>query len=168
MAEAAPPDHASYDDVDAPPLAQIHPFARVHAAAFVGTPAEWIDHPTRYPARVDLGAVIRETARVHAGCIRETVIGEGTLVMSGAHVGHDAQIGKHCRIAPNAVICGLVTIGDNVKIGAGAIIKQGVTIGDNAIIGAQAFVTRDVPASQTWFGVPAKRKHEYVREVSPL
>lgn len=161
MAEAAPPIHTTYDDVDAPPNVQAHPTAKIHAAAHVGTPAEWIDIPTRFPAVIGAGVVIRETARVHAGCERPTRIGEGTLVMSGAHIGHDAQIGARCRIAPNAVVCGLVTIGNEVKVGAGAVIKQGVSIGDNVVIGAQAMVTRDIPSGETWSGVPAKRMHTW-------
>ena len=166
MAEAAP-EQATFDDVDAPPLIRWHPSARIHPDAHVGTPAEWIGHPTRFPAVIGRDAVIREAARVHAGCDRETRIGPGTLVMSGAHVGHDAQVGAECRIAPNAVVCGLVTIGNNVKVGAGAVIKQRVTIGNNVVIGAQSMVTKDIPDDETWSGVPAKRMHAYRQPVKP-
>lgn len=160
--------HATFNDVDAPVLIRVDETARIHSSAFVGTPAEWIDQPTRYPVAVHARAVIRETARVHAGCHRETVIGCDSLIMSGAHIGHDAHIGERVRVAPNAVICGLVTIGNDVKIGAGAVIKQGVTIGNHVVIGAQAMVTRDVPDGETWSGVPAKRMHAWKNPVKPL
>jgi len=47
-------------------------------------------------------------------------------------------------------------IGKRVMIGVGAVILPGVTIGDGAVIAAGAVVTRDVPAGQTWFGMPAQ------------
>lgn len=49
-----------------------------------------------------------------------------------------------------------ITIGDDVWIGAGALILPGVTIGEGAIIGAGAVVTKDVPAGETYAGVPAR------------
>lgn len=47
-------------------------------------------------------------------------------------------------------------IGENVKIGAAVTILCGIHIGDNAIIGAGSVVTKDVPAGETWAGVPAR------------
>jgi maltose O-acetyltransferase len=52
-----------------------------------------------------------------------------------------------------------IRIGRNVWIGGGAIILPGVTIGDDALIGAGRVVTRDVPASATAFGNPARIRH---------
>lgn len=51
-----------------------------------------------------------------------------------------------------------VRIGRNVWIGGGAIILPGVTVGDDALIGAGSVVTRDVPASATVVGNPARRR----------
>jgi maltose O-acetyltransferase len=53
------------------------------------------------------------------------------------------------RVAP-------VRIGRGAYIGAAAILLPGVTIGPLARIGAGAVVTRDVPAGETWAGVPAR------------
>ena len=49
-----------------------------------------------------------------------------------------------------------IRIGKGVYIGAAAIILPGVTIGAGAKIGAGAVVPRNVPADQTWVGVPAR------------
>ena len=49
-----------------------------------------------------------------------------------------------------------IRIGRNVWIGAGAILLPGITVGDHAIIGAGSVVTRDVPASATVAGNPAR------------
>lgn len=132
--------------------------AKVSKHAVVGSRGEWRGKPTKYPAVIEAQAVIREFARVHAGCIRETIVGEGTLIMSGAHVGHGAQLGSECDIAPNAVIGGEVKIGHGVKIGMNACINPFVTIADDVRIGSGSVVNRDidVPGS-TWVGVPARR-----------
>ena len=50
-----------------------------------------------------------------------------------------------------------IHIGTNVWIGCHVTVLPGVTIGDHAIIGAGAVVTKNVPAGETWAGVPANR-----------
>ena len=51
---------------------------------------------------------------------------------------------------------GAVRLGNNVWLGTHVVILPGVQIGDGAVIGAGAVVTRDIPAGQTWAGVPAR------------
>lgn len=151
-----PPRDLHLHDVDEA-FAIVHEDAVVSKDAVVGAPGEWRGKATRFPACLDEGVVVREFARVHAGCERPTVVGARTLLMAGSHVGHDSQIGTDCDIAPNAVVGGCVTIGNRVKVGMGAQIRPHVTIGDGARIGQGASVVRDVPAGETWVGVPARR-----------
>lgn len=138
-------------------LAVIDPDASVSDLAVIGAAGEWRNRPSQYPAFIAAGAMVREFARVHAGVERPTVIGANTWVMSGSYVGHDTHIGNDCDIAPNATIGGCVTIGNRVKIGLGAVVNPHVRIGDGARIGSGAVVNRDVPAGETWVGVPARR-----------
>ena len=42
------------------------------------------------------------------------------------------------------------------SIGAGSTILCGITIGENAMVGIGSVVTKDVPASELWYGNPAK------------
>lgn len=53
-------------------------------------------------------------------------IGEGTVIMPGAFIGHEVTIGKNCIIHPN------VTIGDYTVIGNNVIIQAGTVIGSDA------------------------------------
>lgn len=138
-------------------LVLLHESSVVAESAVVGSPAEWRGQVSRFPATLDEGVIVRECARVHAGTYRPTVVGARSWIMSGAHVGHDAQIGADCNVAPNAVIGGCVTVGNRVKIGMGATIRPHVRIGDDVVIGNGAAVVRDIPSGQTWAGVPARR-----------
>lgn len=138
-------------------ISEVANTASVSGLAVVGAPGEWRGKATRFPAIIEDRVVVREFARVHAGCVQPTVIGEGTLLMAGAHVGHDSILGRDCDVAPNAVIGGCVTIGDRVKIGMNATIRPHVTVGSEARIGMGAVVVRDVPAGEIWVGNPARR-----------
>jgi maltose O-acetyltransferase len=37
----------------------------------------------------------------------------------------------------------------------GSIVLPGVTVGEKAIVGAGAVVSKDIPAGEKWYGVPA-------------
>jgi acetyltransferase-like isoleucine patch superfamily enzyme len=86
-------------------------------------------------------------------------------------IGEDSMIGAHCYITTEnhgTKEKGIpyqqqkydgadVTIGRNVWLGCHVTILPGVTIGDNSIVGAGAVVTKNIPANETWAGVPAKK-----------
>lgn len=143
-----------YDDVDAR-WAEIDDTAKISEFAVAGSPGEWVGKPTVHPAIIGPGVVLREFSRVHAGCERPTVIGEGTLLMAGSHVGHDAILGRHVHLAPNVVIGGLAEIGDHSHIGLGASVLPKKTVGSNCIVGAGSVVTKDIPDGEVWAGNPA-------------
>ncbi|HMU36247.1 MAG TPA: hypothetical protein PKA04_05405 [Marmoricola sp.] len=153
-----------YEDVEAR-WARVDATATISGAAVVGSPGEWIGKPSRFPAVVGARVVIREFARVHAGCIRETVIGDDTLMMAGSHVGHDAILGVGVHLAPNVVVGGVAEIGDHSHIGLGAVILPHKKVGKNCIVGAGSVVTRDIPDGQVWAGNPASYRKETERKM---
>jgi UDP-N-acetylglucosamine acyltransferase len=73
-----------------------------------------------------------------------TRIGDDNLLMTGAHVGHDAQLGNNIVLANQVAIAGHCIIGDDVIIGGLSGVHQFVRIGRGAIIGAVTMVTNDV------------------------
>jgi UDP-N-acetylglucosamine acyltransferase len=90
---------------------------------------------------------IRENATLHLGTEHGggiTRVGDGCLVMAGAHVGHDAQIGNGVILANYAGVAGHVVIEDRVIVGASAGLHQFIRVGEGAMIGALTRVTHDV------------------------
>lgn len=90
---------------------------------------------------------IREGATLNTGTAGGggvTRVGDDCLFMTGAHVGHDAQIGDRVVMANQSAVAGHCIIGDDVIIGGLSGIHQFVRVGHGAIIGAVTMVTHDV------------------------
>lgn len=131
----------------------------IHPTALIGEPPEHRDYqggPVQAPV-IAASARIGAFVTVDAGLIWPTIIGPRTWLMKHVHVGHDAEIGSDCELAPGTVIGGHVRIGNGVRIGVNACVRPFITIGDGARIGAGAVVVKDVPPGEVWAGNPAKR-----------
>ncbi len=90
---------------------------------------------------------IREGATLNTGTEGGgglTSVGDDCLLMTGAHIGHDARVGNRVILANQVAIAGHCQIGDDVIIGGLSGIHQWVRIGRGAIIGAVTMVTNDV------------------------
>jgi UDP-N-acetylglucosamine acyltransferase len=90
---------------------------------------------------------IREAATLNTGTDGGggvTRVGDDCLIMTGAHVGHDAQIGNRVILVNNVAIAGHCVLGDDVIVGGLSGVHQWVRIGHGAIIGAVTMVTNDV------------------------
>jgi len=101
-------------------------------------------------------------------------LGPGTVLWPGARLTTNVQLGRHVHvnqnvtighdtvaddfvtINPSAAVSGMVRLGRRCLIGAGAVVLQGRHVGEDAVVGASACVTRDVPASVTRKGIPAR------------
>lgn len=76
-------------------------------------------------------------------------------VDSDAIIGYDVTLLCH-EFLQDEYRTGEVRIGEQAMIGAGTIVLPGVDIGPEAQIAANSLVTEDVPAGETWAGVPAE------------
>ena len=90
---------------------------------------------------------IREGATMNTGTEGGggvTRVGDDCLFMTGAHVGHDAQVGDRVILANQAALGGHAIIADDVIVGGLSGIHQWVRVGRGAIVGAVTMVTNDV------------------------
>lgn len=103
-----------------------------------------------------------------------SILGNGTVVMAGATINVDVNIGQHCiintnasidhdciiedfvHLSPNVALAGNVHIGEGTHVGIGACVIQGITIGKWVKIGAGAVIIRDIPDGCTVVGNPGR------------
>ena len=108
------------------------------------------------------------------------IIGEGFFIDHGVGlvIGETCLIGKNVTMYQQTTLGGISpsidssnqknlkrhpTLEDGVIVGSGAQLLGPINIGKNARIGANAVVLKNVPANQTYIGIPA-RKVENVNE----
>jgi len=102
---------------------------------------------------------LADGAQVMAGAVLQSrvMLGENTVVNTGARLDHDCCVERHGFIAPGVVLCGGVTVRAGAFIGAGAIVLPGLEVGARAVVGAGAVVTRSVLEGACVGGNPAAR-----------
>lgn len=83
-------------------------------------------------------------------------IDEGSVVLTGAVIGHGCKVGKHCVIAPGAVLNARVELGDGVYMGTNSSILPDLKIGAWATVGINSGVVQNIPDGATAMGVPAE------------
>lgn len=100
--------------------------------------------------RLEIGAdnVIREHVTIHVGTARGggyTRIGDDNLIMNGAHIAHDCQIGSHCIIASFSGLAGHVSVGDHAVLGAYTGVHQFARVGESVMAASNAKLSLDAP-----------------------
>lgn len=99
-------------------------------------------------SQIDEGSVIMEGVIIKVNC----KIGKQVIVNTGASVDHDCLLEDFVHLAPQATLCGDITVGEGTIIGANALILPRINIGSWCKIGAGSVVTKDVPDGATWIG----------------
>lgn len=137
---------------------------------FEGHQAPLRHHAIPHIGGVDIGDDVELGANcsVDRGQLVDTVIGEGTKASNNVVIGHGCQVGKHNLLVADVGLAGSVTTGDYVTIGGQAGVASHLRIGEGAQLAAGAKVMKDVPAGETWGGMPAKLLTEVKREVVAL
>ncbi len=127
---------------------------------------EHVRPPVRY------ATVIHPSVDVPRGCS----IGAGSVVLAHVAITADVSIGRHVVVMPNATlthddsVADYVTIASGVSLGGGvtvdrraylgmnACVREKVHIGPDATLGMGAVALRGIPATETWVGIPARRR----------
>jgi sugar O-acyltransferase (sialic acid O-acetyltransferase NeuD family) len=122
---------------------------------YLGNPINAIHPSAVISASARLGDGIMIAANATLNPLVE--IGRGVICNTSCSIDHECIIGDFTHIAPNAVLCGNVTVGRGSFIGANSVIRQGVRIGENVVIGAGTVVIKDIPNNTTVIGNPARK-----------
>ena len=121
---------------------EIFPFASIGAAP---QHVKYAGEDTRL--EIGRNCVIREYATANPGTAAGgglTVIGNGCMLMIGAHVAHDCQVGEGAMLVNNATLGGHCVIGEHAILGGLSAVHQFVRIGEYAFVGGMAAVVNDV------------------------
>ena len=133
-----------------------------------GSAAGAIDIPQLGRAILQDGVSVGANTSIDRGAWDDTVIGENTKIDNQVQIGHNVRLGRSCVLAGHVGISGTVIVGDGVRFGGRAGIADHVNIGDGAQVMAGAGVMRDIPAGETWGGVPAVPGRQFMRQTAWL
>lgn len=119
------------------------------------------------PTLIHPTAVVSRFATIHPEAVHigpfshiqaDTIIGRGTIVLSGVNISHTCRVGQHCFFAGGATLGAYTRMDDFAFMGQGALGISGKVhcIGRGAVVGAGSLLTRDVPPDATVAGRPAR------------
>ncbi len=105
---------------------------------------------------------------------RTCTVGPGSVLLAGTVLTTDVRVGRHVVVMPNvtlthddvvsdfATLCAGVSLGGHVVVepyaylGMSSSVREHTTVGAGSVLGMGAVLLSDLPADQTWTGVPAR------------
>jgi UDP-2-acetamido-3-amino-2,3-dideoxy-glucuronate N-acetyltransferase len=151
-------------------MAEIHPTAIVYPGTVLGEGVRVLEHAVvgKQPALSPRSTAKREP-------LAPAVLGDGTIVSTGAVVFAGTEIGARVILGDQSCIRERVTIGDDVVVGRGSLVENDTTIGAMTKIQAHAYVTAYSTLEENVFIAPCvvttnddfmgrtERRHELVK-----
>lgn len=138
----------------------IGPGCKVYAHAVIGTDPQDLkfNGETSY-VEIGQGVHVREFVTINRGSKKGAVtrIGDNTMLMTGVHIAHDCQVGKHVIMANLATLAGHCKIEDYAVLGGMAVVHQFVRVGKIAMVGGTSGLIQDAPPFMMVFGTAPAR-----------
>jgi UDP-2-acetamido-3-amino-2,3-dideoxy-glucuronate N-acetyltransferase len=117
-------------------VAEIHPTAIVHPGTVLGEGVQVLEH-----AVVGKQPSLSPRSTAKRDLLEPTVIGDGTIVSTGAVVFAGTQVGARVILGDQSCVRERVVVGDDVVIGRGSLVENDTTIGALTKIQAEAYIT---------------------------
>ncbi len=117
-------------------MAEIHPSAIVYPGTVLGDGVKVLEN-----AVVGKQPSLSPRSTAKRDPLPPTVIGDGTIVSTGAIVFAGSAIGARVILGDQSCVRERVTIGDDVVIGRGSLVENDTTIGALTKIQAEAYIT---------------------------
>lgn len=127
-------------------------------AVLGGLPQDMAFKGERSYVTIGNNAIIRECVTINraSGEDKETVLGDGCMLMAYSHLGHNSKVGKEAILANSAQLGGYVEVGDYAFLGGGCVFHQFVRVGTLAIVSGFSGSRQDLPPFSMSFGAPAE------------
>ena len=151
-------------------MAEIHPSAIVYPGTVLGEGVRVLENAVvgKQPSLSPRSTAKREP-------LPPTVIGDGTIVSTGAIVFAGSQIGARVILGDQSCVRERVTIGDDVVVGRGSLVENDTTIGAMTKIQAGVYITAYSTLEENVFMAPCvvtsndnfmgrtERRHELIK-----
>jgi len=105
--------------------------------------------------QVDDDVEIGANSTVDRARFGRTWIGAGTKIDNLVQVAHNVVMGKHCIIVSQTGIAGSARLGNYVTMAGQSATAGHVVLGDQVVVAARGGVTKNIPAKEQVWGVPA-------------
>ena len=150
--------------------AEVHETATVYPGTVLGEGVKVLENAVvgKQPSLSPRSTAKREP-------LQPTVIGDGTIVSTGAVVFAGSEIGARVILGDQSCVRERVRIGDDVVVGRGSLVENDTTIGDMTKIQAEAYITAYSTLEDNVFIAPCvvttndnfmgrtERRHELMR-----
>jgi UDP-N-acetylglucosamine acyltransferase len=117
--------------------------------AIIGTPPQDVSFSPQRKTKVEIGDdnIIREYCTIHRGTAEDsaTKIGDKNFLMTGAHIGHNCEIGNNVIIANSCLLAGYVRVDDGAFLGGGSTFHQFMHIGRLVMVQGSSAFGKDLP-----------------------